>query len=88
VVGVWGANVTGGPWIRWLRDRGVEVLAFDLRDGVRHGVRVRPREVVRELELPLLLVAVGDPDIRAEIRGLLGVWRPDLVEGRDWWAVA
>lgn len=87
-VGVWGANATGGPWIRWLRDLGLEVEAFDIKAGVRHGVRVRPREAVRDSTVPLLLVAVGNPAIRAEIRGLLRDWRPDLAEGRDWWAVA
>lgn len=87
---VWGAGKEGTPWLRWLRGRGAPVVAaLDIKPGTtRQGVRVLPREAVRDLEVDLLLVAVGARGARDEIRGLLAAWRPDLVEGRDWWAVA
>lgn len=88
-VHVWGAGKGGTPWLRWLVERGVEVpCAFDVHaGGRRHGVPIRAREEVREEEIDVLLVAVGAVGARAEIRAMLHTWRPDLVEGRDWWAV-
>jgi glycosyltransferase involved in cell wall biosynthesis len=87
---VWGANKEGTPWIRWLREDGHEIVAaLDVRaGGTRHGVPILAREAIRGLRFDLCLVAVGARGAREEIRGLLAEWRPDLVEGRDWWALA
>jgi glycosyltransferase involved in cell wall biosynthesis len=87
---VWGANKEGTPWIRWLRDQGCEVVAaLDIHGGgTRHGVPILPREAIRDLAFDRCFVAVGARGARAEIRGMLAAWRPELVEGRDWWALA
>lgn len=87
---LWGAGRAGRPWTRWLLDRGHDVPAvLDLRaGGTRHGVPVRAREDLEHLELDALVVAVGARGARAEIRERIAAWRPELVEGRDWWAVA
>jgi len=88
-VAVWGANKGGRPWIRWLVEEGIPVVAaYDIRaGGSRHGVSVYAREAVRDHSFDALLVAVGARGARAEIREMLTALRPDLVEGRDWWAV-
>lgn len=88
-VHVWGAGQAGTPWIRWLRTRAVEVpCVFDLRPGgTRHGVPIVAREVVADTPVEQLLVAVGARGARAEIRAMLARWRPDLREGKAWWAV-
>ena len=87
---VWGAGKEGTPWIGWLRGQGLDVVAaLDLHPrGPRHGVPVLAREAVRERVFDHLFVAVGARGARDEIRGMLAAWRPDLVEGRDWWALA
>ncbi len=87
---VWGANKEGTPWIRWLREEQLEVVAaLDIRaGGTRHGVPILAREAIRELRFDRCLVAVGARGARDEIRALLAAWRPDLTEGRDWWALA
>jgi glycosyltransferase involved in cell wall biosynthesis len=89
-VAVWGAGQEGTPWIAWLRSCGVEVsAALDIRHGgTRHGVPVLPREAIASLRVDRLLVAVGARGARDEIRARIREARPDLVEGRDWWAVA
>jgi len=87
---VWGAGRTGRPWIRWLLAREQRVVAvLDLRHGfTRQGVAVLPPEALAGLELDLLVVAVGARGARALIRERIATQRPELVEGRDWWAVA
>lgn len=89
-VAVWGAGKAGRPWIRWLVRRGVEVTAvFDIKPGgSRQGVPVSPVEAVAGADFELLLVAVGARGARQEIRERLAGLRPELVEGRDWFAVA
>jgi hypothetical protein len=47
-----------------------------------------PTEALAELTFDLLFVAVGARGAREEIRGRIAEMRPELVEGRDWWAVA
>lgn len=86
---VWGANKAGTPWIRWLVARGVNVVAaLDIKPGVsRAGVPIRPPASLASLDLDLLLVAVGARGARDEIRGEIARMRPELVEGREWWAV-
>jgi hypothetical protein len=85
-----GAGRAGRPWTPWLLARGHEVPAvLDIRGGgTRHGVPVLPREAVAELAFDALLVAVGAEGARDEIRARIARARPDLVEGKDWWAVA
>ena len=87
---VWGANKEGTPWIRWLLQQGVDVVAaLDIyAGGARHGVPILAREAVRELVFDRLLVAVGSRGARDEIRAMIGQLRPDLVEGAQWWALA
>lgn len=89
-VAVWGAGRAGRPWIRWLVGRGVAVTAvFDIKPGgSRQGVPVSPVEAVAGADFELLLVAVGARGARQEIRERLAGLRPELVEGRDWFAVA
>lgn len=84
---IWGAGRTGRPWIRHLRPHLVAVIDLHPK-GPRQGVPVRAPAALRDLELDLLLVAVGVRGARAAIRARLAELRPDLVEGRDWWAVA
>lgn len=88
-VALWGGGRAGRPWARWLVGEGYEVPAvYDIRGGTtKHGVPVYPREAIREHRFDALLVAVGARGARDEIRGMLAAWRPDLTEGRDWWAV-
>jgi hypothetical protein len=87
---VWGAGQAGTPWIRWLVEKGHDVrAALDLKPGTtRHGVPILRPEALAELTFDLLLVAVGSRGARAEIRARIAALRPELVEGRDWWAVA
>jgi glycosyltransferase involved in cell wall biosynthesis len=89
-VAVWGAGQEGTPWIAWLRERGVDVVAaLDVKHGgMRHGVPILPREAIADLRVDRLLVAVGARGAREEIRARIAAARPELVEGRDWWAVA
>lgn len=87
---VWGGGQAGTPWVRWLVRRGVDVVAvLDLKPGTtRQGVPLLNPDRLPELAFDLLLVAVGARGARDEIRGRIATMRPDLVEGRDWWAVA
>jgi hypothetical protein len=65
------------------------IAVLDLKPGgSRQGVRVLPIESIRDLEVDLLLVAVGARGARALIRESLAELRPELVEGLHWWAVA
>jgi hypothetical protein len=52
------------------------------------GVPILPPERLPELVFDVLFVAVGARGARDEIRGRIAEMRPELVEGRDWWAVA
>jgi hypothetical protein len=76
--------------VRWLVGQGVDVAAvLDIKPkGARHGVPVLDPEALRDLEFDLLLAAVGARGARDEIRERVATMRPELVEGRDWWAVA
>lgn len=87
---VWGAGQAGSPWIKWLVNEGHDVrAALDLKPGTaRHGVPILRPEALADLDVDLLLVAVGARGARDEIRLRIAALRPDLVEGRDWWAVA
>lgn len=87
---VWGAGQEGTPWIRWLKQAGHELpAALDIKHGTtRQGVPVLDPAALAELRFDLLLVAVGARGARDEIRGRIRELRPELVEGRDWWAVA
>ncbi len=87
---VWGAGRTARPWIRWLLEKGHTLSAvIDIGPGVsRQGVPIRPPIALRDLDFELLFVAVGIPLARQEIREELRRIRPDLEEGKNWWAVA
>ncbi len=87
---VWGAGQEGTPWIRWLVQAGHDVPAvLDIKHGsTRQGAPILPPEALETLRFDLLLVAVGARGARDEIRGRIAAMRPELVEGRDWWAVA
>ena len=87
---VWGAGRTGRPWIRWLLESGHSLEAIiDIGPGVsRQGVPIQPPSALPSLDFDLLLVAVGIPIARQEIREALRDIRPDLVEGKNWWAIA
>tara|TARA_Y100000588_G_scaffold105681_1_gene115550 strand:- start:1231 stop:2211 length:981 start_codon:yes stop_codon:yes gene_type:complete len=84
------AGVRGGrPWLRWLKSGGHRVLAvIDItKTTVRSGVPVLPPATLPELDLDMLLVAVGARGARDRIRNELAILRPDLVEGHNWWAL-
>lgn len=88
-VGLWGANKAGKPWLRALiaHDR-PPVALFDIAPGgTRQGLPVAPIEALVDVELDLLVIAVGARGAREEIRGRLAQLRPDLVEGQGWFAV-
>ena len=87
---VWGANKTGRPWIRWFIDQGHDVpFVVDIAPFVsRHGRPVRPPQALAEASFDLLFVAVGRRGARDEIRARIAELRPELVEGRDWFALS
>ncbi len=89
-VAVWGGGHTSRPWLSWLETQPVTVVAvYDVFGGsTRRGVPRFPREAVVDGRFDTLIVAVGARGARGEIRAMLAAWRPDLVEGKDWWAVA
>jgi hypothetical protein len=64
----------------------VAVIDFT-KSTVRSGVPVLPPAALPDLELDMLLVAVGARGARDQIRNELAVLRPDLVEGHNWWAL-
>jgi len=82
-VAVHGAGKRGRAWLRALGERVVELS--DVKPGGHRGRhRVQALEQLRRFEV--LLVAAPRaalPGLRARIER----WRPDLVEGRDWFAV-
>ncbi len=87
---LWGANRAGRPWLPWLLAAGHDVpFVIDLAPlSTRHGRPVRRPEVLVDAQLDVLLVAVGARGAREEIRGRIAAMRPDLVEGRSWFALA
>ncbi len=89
-VALWGGGRTARPWLRWLRAQGHRVVAvLDIAPGTeRQGVPVRPPEALADLDVDLLLVAVGARGARPLIRARIARLRPGWTEGRDWWAVA
>lgn len=87
---LWGGGRAGRPWTPWLLHEGhdvVAVLDVDPRLTTRHGVPVRPPEVLPSLGFDVLLVAVGSRGARDEIRARIGALCPGLREGVDWLAV-
>ena len=84
------AGVRGGrPWLRWLKTGGHRVIAvIDItKSTVRSDVPVLPPAALPDLDLDMLLVAVGARGARDRIRNELAILRPDLVEGHNWWAL-
>ena len=86
---IWGANKTGRPWIRWALDAGHDVpFVVDLAPFTsRHGRPVKKPDALVGAALDVLLVAVGSRGAREEIRARIAELRPDLEEGRDWFAL-
>jgi hypothetical protein len=72
-----------------LKTGGHQIVAvIDItKSTVRSGVPVLPPAALLDLELDVLLVAVGTRGARDRIRNELAVRRPDLVEGHNWWAL-
>ncbi len=93
-VATWGAGKAGRPWLAWLRAQGHDLVGvIDIGAGLRgfasrQGVPVTPPGSLAHLPFDLLLVAVGSRGGREEVRGRIAALRPELVEGRDWFAVA
>ncbi|MDY0005064.1 MAG: glycosyl transferase, partial [Polyangia bacterium] len=92
---IWGAGRVGKRWLRELPELGVRVpAAVDLHPrklGRKiHGARVVPPEALRQewdaLRDPFILVAVGAPGARDEIRAWLSA--ASFVEERDYLMVA
>lgn len=87
---LWGANRAGRPWTPWLLAGGHDVpFVVDIGPYTsRHGRPVLGPEAITDAEFDLLLVAVGKRGARDSIREDIQRLRPDLVEGRDWFALA
>jgi glycosyltransferase involved in cell wall biosynthesis len=87
---LWGANRAGRPWTPWLLGEGHHVpFVIDIGPFTsRHGRPVLRPEALIGARFDLLLVAVGARGARDSIRSDLAELRPDLEEGRDWFAVA
>jgi hypothetical protein len=91
---LWGAGAEGKPWLRWLREGGHQVELIDIGAGrsarftSRDGIAVRPPDELEKLAFDVLLIAVGARGARDQIRGEVQRMRPELVEGRDWFALA
>lgn len=91
-VALWGAGKEGKRWLRWLVERGCDVVGVVEVDPRKIGQRLRgapvvPPEALSALPADLALVAVGARGARAQIRAAMKDLRPGWVEGRDWWAV-
>ncbi len=86
---LWAGLRGGRPWLRWLKTCGHTVVAVvDITGATtRNGTPVSPPGALAELDFDLLLVAVGTRGARQKIRRELAGLRPDLTEGRDWWAL-
>jgi len=84
-VAVWGAGSAGRPWLRAIREHGLDlVAAFDIDPAkigrTRQGAPVLSVEQVEEVDIDLLLVAVGARGARALIRNHLSRTRYREVE--------
>lgn len=89
-VALWGAGKTGRRWLRWLLAQGHTVpVVIDVHHRTeRQGVPVFGASVLPDLDVELLLVAVGARGARDIIRAEIEVLRPEWKEGVDWWALA
>lgn len=89
-IALWGAGKTGKRWLRWLLRSGFRVPAvidgFGARE--RQGVPVVAPSQLSEIDVDMLLVAVGARGARETIRGAIEASRPTWREGRDWWCLA
>ena len=72
-----------------MESEGHQIIAvIDITDStIRSGIPVLPPAALPDLDLDMLLVAVGARGARDQIRHELVVLRPDLVEGQNWWAL-
>jgi glycosyltransferase involved in cell wall biosynthesis len=88
-VAVWGAGRTGRRWIKWLLGQGHTVPGIiDIGTAQsRSGILVSSPDSLAQLEMDLLIVAVGVRGAREQIRAEIEARRPALKEGQDWWAV-
>ena len=89
-IALWGAGRTGRRWLRWLLAEGHQVEAVIDGFGAtsRQGVPVLPPSKLSDLDVNLVLVAVGARGARPQIRDSISLSRPDWIEGRDWWCLA
>lgn len=91
---LWGAGEEGKPWLSWLLAEGHDVRLLDIGAGrnprfrSRRGISIAPPEELVKMDVDLLLVAVGARGAREQIRAQIQVMRPDLVEGKNWFALA
>lgn len=91
---LWGAGDEGKPWLRWLLAEGHRVHLLDIGAGKsprfasRQGIPIRPPAELKQMQFDLLLVAVGARGAREQIRTQIALMRPELVEGKDWFALA
>ncbi len=89
---VWGAGQEGKPWLRDLAERGVRVdRVVELAPGklgqrIHGALAIPPDDLPPPADTPPLIVAVGAPGARAEIR----VWLEahGFTERVDFWCVA
>ena len=89
---VWGAGRGGRPWSRWVVAQGHELLAVVDVDkkkigSTRAGAPIVAPQALRDLDVEVMIVAVGALGARADIRRILASVRPEWNEGRDWWFV-
>jgi glycosyltransferase involved in cell wall biosynthesis len=90
-VDIWGVGQTGKPWLRWLRDRKINVRrGYDVNqrkvNEQIHGVRIwHPTDMPVADGTPLI-IAVGAEDARRLI--LPQILRQGYVSGGDAWFVA
>ena len=86
---VWGGKKGARPWLQWLARESHELVAvIDIVPGTeRGGTPLLPPAELASLEFDVLLVSVGRRGARELIRADIHRLRPDLVEGRDWWAL-
>lgn len=88
---LWGAGLTGKPWLRWLRSEGftvsklIDVSPKKIGQTI-HGTPVIPPEQLPSPDGTPLIVAVGARSAREQIESFLvsRSWRP----GKDVWFVA
>ena len=87
--GLWGAGRSGRPWLRWLLAQGHTVVAVidPFQGTTRQGIPVLQPSALAAMEVDVMLVAVGSAGARAKIRAAIRKYRPDFIEGEDWWAV-